>query len=336
MRLYELHGRRDIRASEGPRPIPGADQVLLKVRCTGICGSDILYYKHGRCGSFVPSGPLVLGHEFCGEVVERGGAQEALPLEVRVAVDPSDNCGGCRYCLSGAINHCEKMRYFGSAACFPNQPGSHVEYIAVRGDRCHIVDEQVSDQEAALVEPLAIALNGVKQAGEVRGAKVLICGAGTIGQMVGRVCRHQVAGRIEVSDIRDEALKLATDTWADRAIRADLPGEFGNGYDVVIEASGAAAALHKAYEVCAVQGTLVQIGTYEGDVAVPAGSVMKKELTIRGSFRFPDCFAEASRLVAEKRMDMKSLITHDFAFDDLPGAFERACQRDAVKVTISY
>ena len=336
MRLYELHGSRDIRRSEGPRPNPGADQVLLKVRCTGICGSDILYYKHGRCGSFVPSGPLVLGHEFCGEVVHRGGAHEALPLGVRVAVDPTDNCGGCDFCLSGATNHCRKMRYFGSAACFPNQPGSHVEYIAVRGDRCHILGAHVSDQEAALVEPLAIALHGVKQAGEVRGAKVLICGAGTIGQMVGRVCRHQDAGRIEVSDIRDEALNLAADTWADRAIRADRPDEFSRRYDVVIEASGAAAALHKAYEVCAVRGTLVQIGTYDGDVAVPAGSVMKKELTIRGSFRFPDCFAEACRLVAEQRMDVKSLITHDFAFDDLPGAFERACQRDAVKVTISY
>ena len=336
MRLYELHGSGDIRASEAPRPTPGADQILLKVRCTGICGSDLLYYKHGRCGGFIPSGPLILGHEFCGEVVERGGAHRALPLGVRVAVDPSDNCGGCRYCLSGAINHCEKMRYFGSAACFPNQPGSHVEYIAVRGDRCHLVDEQVSDQEAALVEPLAIALHGVKQAGEVHGAKVLICGAGTIGQMVGRVCRYRGAERIEVSDIRDEALNLAVDTWADRGIRADQQAQFGSGYDVVIEASGVGAALYRAYEVCAVRGTLVQIGTYEGNVSLPVGWVMKKELTIRGSFRFPDCFAEACRLVAEKRMDVKSLITHDFAFADLIVAFEKACQRDAIKVTISY
>lgn len=336
MKIYELHGSRDIRPSEGLRPIPGTDQVLLKVRCTGICGSDLLYYKHGRCGGFIPNGPLILGHEFCGEVVEKGGAYGTLPLGGRVAVDPSDNCGKCRYCLSGAINHCEKMRYFGSAACFPNQPGSHVEYIAVREDRCHLVDEHVSDQEAALVEPMAIALHGIKQAGEVCGAKVLICGAGTIGQMVGRVCRYRGAERIEVSDIRDDALQLAVGTWADRAIRADRKGEFDNDYDVVIEASGTAAALYRAYEVCAVQGILVQIGTYEGDVSLPVGWVMKKELTIRGSFRFPDCFAEACRLVAEKRMDVRSLITHDFAFDDLVAAFEKACQRDAIKVAISY
>ena len=116
MQAYYLHGPRDLRPADIKQSQPGPQEVLVRVRATGICGSDIHYYLHGKNGDFVPERPFVLGHESAGEIVDSGVFTDTLPVGSRVAIDPSHPCRACTHCREGNENHCSHMRYFGSAA----------------------------------------------------------------------------------------------------------------------------------------------------------------------------------------------------------------------------
>lgn len=342
MRAFYLHGARDLRPSEVDVPGIEADQVLVRVLTTGICGSDQHYYAHGRNGDFVPERPFILGHESAGEVVDAGAFAGTLPLGSRVAIDPSHPCHICSHCRRGHTNLCPNMRYFGSAACTPPMDGSFREYVPVPATGCHIIPDTLSYDSASLLEPLAIALHGVGQAGNVAGRRVLVTGAGPIGQLIGMVAKQYGAARLAVSDVRDDALQLATRLWADTPIRADDAGQMAaadramGGFDVVIEASGAPEALATAYERCKAGGTIVQLGTQPGTVALPVNAIMQKEITVRGSFRFAHDFAAALDLVASEKLDLQPLISHRYSFDQLIDGVEAALDPGAIKVLIDY
>lgn len=340
MQAFYLHGARDLRPAQTEPPAIGADQVLVQVRATGVCGSDLHYYAHGRNGDFVPSRPFILGHESAGDIVDAGAFAERLPVGTRVAVDPAQPCGGCRYCVDGRYNLCPDMRYYGSAASTPPVDGTFRQLAPARALSCYPIPDALSYQEAALLEPLSVALQGVKRAGTLAGQPVLVCGAGPIGQLIGLVARHYGAARLAVTDLRPAALELAT-TWADAPVLADRPDQLAqaagkDGFDVVIEASGAPAALQAAYEVCNPGGTIVQLGTQPGQVALPVNQVMAKELTVRGSFRFAHVFGQALDLLARGCLDLRPLITDRYAFADLNAGLERAADPASVKVLIDY
>jgi L-idonate 5-dehydrogenase len=342
MKAYYLYGPKDLRLDQVDRPPLADDQVLVRVRSGGICGSDLHYYEHGRNGDFVPERPFVLGHEFAGEIADAGIHAKSLPVGSRVAVDPSHPCRKCSYCLDGRYNLCSDMRYFGSAAVVPPFDGSFREYAPVRATCCHLIPPSMPFEHAALLEPLSVALQGVKQAGNIAGKRMLVCGAGPIGQLLGMVARHYGAERIAVSDLRPSPLKIATSIWADIGVQVDQPSQleeaskaFG-GFDVVIEASGAAAALQTAYQHCKPGGTIVQLGFQGGMVQLPANQVMQKELTVRGSFRFAHVFAKALDLLANGHIDLRPLVTDTFGFDDLVAGFEAAQSSQSLKVVINF
>ena len=343
MLAFYLHGPRDMRVSEVEIPVLEADQVLVRVRSTGVCGSDQHYYVHGRNGDFVPERPFVLGHESAGDVADAGAFADTLTVGARVAIDPSHPCYQCTHCAEGRTNLCPNMRYFGSAACSPPMDGSFREYVPVPATGCHIIPDSLSYQEAALLEPLSIAVHAVQQAGDVKGKRVLVTGAGPIGQLVGLVARNSEAEHLAVSDLRDEALQLATTTWADTPIRADDDaGQMEaaqldvDGFDVVVEASGAPAALASAYRYCRPGGTIVQLGVQPGPVELPANLIMQKEITLRGSFRFAHAFADAVELAAGGELDLQPLISHRYSFDRLVEGLEAALEPDSMKVVIDY
>jgi L-idonate 5-dehydrogenase len=342
MNAFYLHGAKDMRPQQTAIPQIDADQVLVKVKSTGICGTDIHYYHHGRNGDFVPERPFILGHECAGEIVDSGAFGATLPVGSRVAIDPAHPCGVCTSCRQGAYNHCPDMRYFGSAASSPPFDGSFRDYVPARAGNCHLIPDDMSFGQAALLEPLSIALHGLGQAGQVAGLRVLITGARPIGQLFGLVARHYGAERLAVSDLRPAALDLAADLWADFAIRADQPEQMEEadntcgGFDVVIEASGAAAALQTAYQRCKAGGTIVQVGVQAGPVELPVNLVMQKELTVRGSFRFAHIFAKALDLLATKKLDLQPIVTGTFDFADLVPGLEAALGPDSIKVVINY
>ena len=340
MRAFYLHGARDLRDVEVERPQIAADEVLVRVRATGICGSDLHYYVHGRNGDFVPERPFVLGHESAGEVVNAGAFADVLPAGSRVAIDPSHPCRTCAHCRQGRYNLCAQMRYFGSAACSPPQDGSFREYVQVHAHNCHPLPAAMDYRHAALLEPLAIAVHGVGQAGGIAGKRVLVTGAGPIGQLIGLVARHYGAAHLAVSDIRQSALDLAASLWADQPVRADdsaaMMQAAGEGFDVVVEASGAPAALQAAYAHCKAGGTIVQLGVQDGPIELPVNLVMQKELTVRGSFRFAHVFPQALDLLARQQLDVAPLISQCVAFPDLVTGFDAALQPQTVKVVVDY
>lgn len=253
MRAFVLHGREDLRAAVVDRPRPAPDQALIRVRRAGICGSDVHYFSHGRVGRFAPKRPLVLGHEFAGEVVELGAAAEAGLLGRRVAVDPSIPCGRCACCRGGRYNLCLAMRFFGSASCDPHLDGGFAEFVAVPAANCHPLPDGLSCVEAAMVEPLSVALHAAQRAGGVSGRRVLVTGGGAIGLLIAMAAEAFGATTVALSDparfARDSALAAGATAVldaADPAFADQAAALSDGGFDVAFEASGAPQALGQA------------------------------------------------------------------------------------------
>ena len=337
MIAYVLHGKRDLRAQERPDPVAEPGEVLIEVRRMGICGSDVHYFATGHCGSFVPRHPFVLGHEFAGEIVSTGTGVEALVTGQRVAVDPSRPCGLCRHCRDGRSNLCPEMRYLGSAGVDPHVDGAFSNYVSVPASNCYPLPDSVDYAEAALLEPLSVATHAVKRAGSVVGKSVLVLGAGTVGQLVLLVARSMGAASVAVTDLRQEALDLASAQGADRVCLARNATDelVETPFDVAFEASGSSEALRTALELTDRGGAIVQVGSLPASLELPAHLIMQKELQVMGSFRFAKVFPEALELVASRKVDVHPIITHTFGFDDFVKAFETAVDDEsALKIQV--
>jgi L-idonate 5-dehydrogenase len=342
MNAYQLHGPKDLRLTELDRPRPVAGEILLRVKRVGICGSDVHYYQHGRVGSFVPKRPFVQGHEFAGEVVATGDIESGLARGMRVAVDPSQPCGDCRFCQNGRQNLCENMRYFGSAASDPPLDGAFAEYIAVPARNCHPIPDSMSWGEAAMLEPLSVSLHALRRVGDLTGAAVLVAGGGAIGQLTSLVARALGASKVVLSDIDAFPRRFARQTGTDAVLDAadpevvrkafDLAPE---GYDVFVEAAGASRALAFALTVVARGGTIVQVGTLPQEVSIPANLIMAKELKVLGSFRIAQEFPIALQLIASAKVDVKPLISKTFPFSKLLAAIEEASSKyEIIKIQV--
>jgi L-idonate 5-dehydrogenase len=250
MRAFILHGKEDLRRGELPTPEAQRVQVLVKVRRVGICGSDVHYFNHGRVGNFVPKRPFALGHEFAGEVVASGQGVAGFSTGDRVVIDPSQPCGQCRHCRSGRYNLCENMRYFGSASCDPHLDGGFAEFVAVPARNCHFMPDAMTWGEAAMLEPLSVALHAAQRAGNLAGTSVFVAGGGAIGQLIALAARAFGAAQVALGDLAEFPRRFALEQGADAALDpADAASEqhaldlSGGGFDVVFEAAGSTHAL---------------------------------------------------------------------------------------------
>lgn len=341
MRAHVLHGARDIRLEEVPRPAPGPGQALVKVRAAGICGSDLHYHAHGRCGNFVPTRPFILGHEFAGEIVALGEGTTAPAIGTRVAVDPSRPCGRCKLCRQGRYNLCPQMVYFGSASVDPPSNGCFAEYVVAPLSNCVPLPEGFEFAWGALLEPLSVAAHAVQRSGGVAGRCVLITGGGTIGQMILMLATAFGACRVVVSDVKPFARAFATAQGATATLdpaSADCAAQAAalapDGFEVVFEASGAPAALTQAIGLSARGATVVQVGTLPDGIAIPANTLLTRELQYLGSWRFANVFERVLELVAAGRIDVRPLITRRFPFARLAEAIAAADGPEAIKVQI--
>jgi len=338
-----LHGARDIRIEPCPLPEPGPGMVLLRVRRAGICGSDSHYFAHGDCGPFVPTRPFILGHEFTANVVALGQELTNPAVGTRVTVNPARACGFCSYCTSGRRNLCRKTIMLGSASTKPPTEGAFAEFVMVRADQCHVLPPQMDDSAGAMMEPFAVALHAVKRAGSVSGKRVLVLGGGPIGLLVAMTAKAFGATPVALSDIvaarRKTAVNLGADVTLDPTAH-DLADEVrslsGDGFDVVLEASGARPALRQAFDLVRPGGTIVQIGTLgTEDVPLPANQLMVREIQFVGSFRYGDVFDEAIRLAASGHVKLQPLITGVFPLQGAAQAMAQAADKaSALKVQI--
>jgi L-idonate 5-dehydrogenase len=344
MRAAVLHGAKNIQLENFRKPELASGMVLLKIKRVGICGSDLHYFADGYCGAFVPSRPFILGHELTAEVVDASDDATSAPaIGTRVTVNPARACGYCEYCKGGRSNLCRKTIMLGSGSTNPPTNGAMAEFVTVRADQCHVLPEGMDDGFGAMIEPLAVALQAVKQAGTISGKRVLVTGGGTIGLLTALTARAFGAIPVVVSDIvaerRNYALACGVDfalNPADKNLAETVKELTGDGFDTIFEASGARPALRQAFDLVKAGGTIVQIGTVgTEDVPLPANQLMVKEIQFIGSFRYGNIFDEAIRLVASGRIDLKPFITGVLPLSETTQAMYLAGDKvNALKVQI--
>jgi L-idonate 5-dehydrogenase len=344
MKIIAIHPPHELRVDEAEPEAMGAGQVTVAIKAGGICGSDMHYYRHGGFGSVRVREPMVLGHEVAGEVVAVSPNVTRIHPGDRVAVNPSRPCGHCRYCLEGLPNHCEEMRFYGSAMPFPHIQGAFRELLVCDSTQCEVVSARISFEELALCEPLSVVLHGVNRVGPLLGKRVLVTGTGPIGTLVVAAARHFGAREIVATDVVPEPLAVASQMGADRTIDvAEKPEDlaaYGAGkgtFDVLFECSGNEHALRSAIAVMRPRGTILQLGLAGSDIPVPINTIVAKELAVLGSFRFHAEFGLAAELIGSGRIDFKPLLTRTYRVEDAVQAFEAAGdRRSAMKVHLAF
>lgn len=343
MRGVIIHAPKDLRIEEAPNQALGPRDVRVRIQMGGICGSDLHYFNHGGTGFIRLKQPMVLGHEVAGIICEVGPETTRAKLGARVAINPSRHCGQCRYCQEGLHNHCEDMRFIGSAMRFPHIQGGFREFLVVDESQATPIADTVSMEAASMAEPLAVALHAVDRAGPLVGRRALVIGCGPIGSLVVMAARNAGAEEIIAIDLQDFALETARKSGADAAIKvvagSDAVKDFverAGPIDVIFEASGNAAALHGMIDLLRPRGLIVQIGL-GAEIALPTNIVVTREIDVRGAFRFTKEFALAVDLMNRGRIDVTPLISAKAPFAEARAAFELASDRSrAAKVLLSF
>jgi L-idonate 5-dehydrogenase len=331
-RAVRLHGALDLRVERTELPPLGEHDVLLALGAAGVCGSDLHYWRHGRAGAFVLREPLIPGHEASGTVVAVGADVTRVAPGDKVAIDPSHACGRCDYCRAGRGNLCRRMRFLGSASVWPHAQGLFRERLVIGEAQLTAVRQhEVSLGEIACAEPLSIGLHAVQRAGgSLLGATVFVAGAGTIGCMCVIAARLAGAAEVVASDLHERALDIARQVGADRVLRgddADALAAMREGADVSIEAAGNAAALAACFAATRRGGCIVQVGTLPAELPFPANDVMTRELDYRGAFRANREFGVAVQAIAQRRVDVRPLISAQLPLARAQEAFELALDR---------
>ncbi|RZL42451.1 MAG: L-idonate 5-dehydrogenase [Variovorax sp.] len=342
MEALVIHAPGDLRVEQIDTPEVGPGQLRVRVRCGGICGSDLHYYQHGGFGTIRIQEPMVLGHEVAGVIAEAGPGTPFAAGE-RVAISPSRPCGLCTYCQQGLQNHCLDMRYYGSAMRNPHVQGAFRQEIVVEHWQAHRLADAVSDGEGAMAEPLSVALHAVRRAGPLLGKRVLVTGCGPIGALAIVAARRAGASHIVATDVGAHTLGKALKVGADEVVNvAEEPEGLKRftadkgSFDVLFEASGNARALVGAFEALRPRGVIVQIGL-GGEMTLPINVIVAKEFDLRGAFRFHEEFAVAVELLNKGLVDVKPLISATLSYRDSARAFALAADRSrSMKVLLNF
>jgi L-iditol 2-dehydrogenase len=323
MKAAVWHGGKDVRIEEVPDPRVNTDEVLVRVKSAGICGSDVHAFE-GKSKRRVP--PLVLGHEFSGVVTDIGTGVLGFRNGDRVVVEPIMSCGTCEPCHNGRTNICMQIRFIGL-----HIPGAFAEYIAVPARNCYKLPDSVSFDEATFVEPLSVATHAVNMTPTKVGDNLLIIGSGVIGLMILQVARHRVGGKVFVTDLIDHKLDLAKRLGADATIhsgRDDLSNRVreltnGKGVDAVIEAVGVQDTLQQALTAVKKGGAVTITGLLQQIMQVDIMKLVTSEITIRGDYCYTSAEFKASLdLLATGIVQLKPLMTHSFALSNIADAVD--------------
>lgn len=286
---------------------------------------------------------MCLGHESSGTIAAVGSAVTKLKLGDRVAIEPGTPCRHCESCLSGHYNLCPDMRF----AATPPYDGTLTGFYTAAEDFCYKLPDQVSLQEGALVEPLAVAVHITKQAEISPGASVVVMGAGPVGLLCCAVAKAFGATKVVSVDIQQGRLDFAkgyaaTHTFMPERVAAEVNAEnliksadLGEGADVVIDASGAEPSIQASIHVVRRGGVYVQGGMGKPDITFPIMAMCTKEITMRGSFRYGSGdYKLAVQLVAGGALEVKSLVSREVPFKDAEQAFEDVLRGKGIKVLI--
>lgn len=316
------------------RPVPALldDEVLVQVGAVGICGSDVHYWKEGRIGDFVVRQPIILGHEAGGTIVAVGRDVSPLRVDQRVGIEPQRACRTCAQCKAGRYNLCPAMEFYAT----PPIDGAFCEYVKIQADFAHPVPDSVTDEAAALLEPLSVGITTMRKAGVVPGSRVLIAGAGPIGIIAAQTARAFGASEVIVSDPvaarRDLASTFGATSVFDPVADDILAAHFE--VDAFIDAAGVAAAVVGGIRNVRAAGRVVLVGMGADEIALPIPVIQNRELIVTGIFRYTDTWPVAAHLVASKQVDLDSLVTSRFGLADAATALEAATDPHSLKVAV--
>jgi L-iditol 2-dehydrogenase len=318
MRAAVLHGVGKIILEERPRPEPGPRDVLVQVASVGTCGSDVHYYEHGRIGDFLVKSPLVLGHEPSGTVVAVGpGAGLHRPGQ-RVSLEPGVPDFTCPHCRAGRYNLCPQMRFFGT----PPIDGAFCEYVVVHEEFAYLVPDTLSDDAAALIEPLSVGVWACRKARVGPGARVLVTGAGPVGLLCLQAARAFGAADVMITDVNPARLSLARDLGASATldVRENRLADAAFEPDVLLECSGHPAAIGEAIRAVGRAGRVVLVGMGGDEIPLPLSHVQTRELEVTGTFRYANTWPEAIALAASGRVQLDALVTGHYGLAEVEQA----------------
>ena len=342
IKAFVLHSPEDMRLEEISMPQISPDDALVKIKSVGVCGSDVHYYRHGRIGSFIVKDPMILGHECSGEVVSVGSEVKNVTPGDRVVMEPGIPCRKCWYCKNGRYNKCPDIIFMAT----PPYDGSMVEYMAWPADFLFKMPDSMSFQEGALVEPFAVGLFATRRSGLFPSASVAILGAGPIGLSTLVAVNAMGAGQVISIDVVPARLELAKQMGATHVVNAKETNvveavkelTHGEGAHFVFETAGSEVTIRQAVEIARDGGTVDLVGLPpQLEIKMPIVECVIRELNFVTSFRYCNIFEEAITLMAHGKVNLKPMLTHEFAFDDTLEAFNVSeHQKDrAVKVMIN-
>ena len=323
-----LHSPRHLTIEDRPIPEPGPGEVLVKVFAVGICGSDVHYYEHGRIGPYVVDAPMVIGHEASGEITAVGDGVPQDRIGELVALEPGVPCRNCATCLSGHYNLCPNVVFFAT----PPVDGAICEYVTLAAAFAHRAPEGLDHDHAAMAEPVSVGVWACRRAGVQAGDRVLVTGAGPIGLLSAQVARAFGARSVTVTDMNPNRVATASQLRLDGRI-ASQPIE--EEYDVLLECSGAPAALSAGMNAMARTGRVVLVGMGADNVSINVPLVQGRELTITGTFRYANTYPLALELLASGAVDVATVITHHFDIDHTADALTLAAREpDSLKAIV--
>jgi 2-desacetyl-2-hydroxyethyl bacteriochlorophyllide A dehydrogenase len=330
MKAVVIEEPNEVSVKEVADPTPAPDQALIKVEACGICGTDI----HVIRGEFAPTRyPIIPGHEFCGEVVAVGSEVRNLKVGDFVAVDPSLFDGTCRQCRMGRFNLCENWNGIGVGSA----NGACAELVAVPAVNAFRLPTDMPRNWGALVEPLSCAVHGLDQVGIRAADDYLIYGAGTMGLLLGQLVKDSGAERLDIVDTNPKrhalAKRLAADRVAVSAVELDKP----DGWDVVIDATGAVPAIEDGIRRVARGGTFLMFGVANADAkaAISPFRIYNDEIRIIGSMAVLHSFERALALLAKGVIDSEAMITDRFSLDDYSKAIDAFLSGRGLKVQVA-
>ncbi|MDT5363685.1 MAG: L-iditol 2-dehydrogenase [Mycobacterium sp.] len=329
MRASVMTGVGTLQIEERPVPSPGPHEVLIEVAAVGVCGSDVHYYRNGRIGDFIVEEPMILGHELSGRIAAVGDGVDAGRVGQRVAVEPQHPCRRCRQCTAGRYNMCPEMKFYAT----PPVDGAFCRYVTIGAEMAHPVPDSVSDDAAALLEPLSVAIATMRKAEIAPGSTILIAGAGPIGVICAQAARAFGAARIVVSDPvpsrRERVLRFGATEVLDPAV--DDIAALDPQVDAFIDASGAAPAVVSGIMAVGPAGRVVLVGMGTGDYALPISYIQFMEITVTGVFRYTDTWPAAIHLVSSGAVDLDSLVTGRYDLEHVADALDSDTEPTSLK-----
>ncbi|MEX9759149.1 L-threonine 3-dehydrogenase [Providencia rettgeri] len=337
--LSKLKAEPGIWMTDVPKPELGHNDVMIKIRKTAICGTDVHIYNWDEWSQKTIPVPMVVGHEYIGEIVAIGQEVKGFKIGDRVSGEGHITCGHCRNCRGGRTHLCRNTIGVGV-----NREGCFAEYLVIPAFNAFKIPDNIPDEIAAIFDPFGNAVHTALSF-DLVGEDVLVSGAGPIGIMAAAVCRHVGARHVVITDVNDYRLELAKKMGVSRAVNVsrenlkDVMTELGmkEGFDVALEVSGSPAAFHTMLDTMNHGGRIALLGIPPASMATDWSQVIFKGLFIKGIYgreMFETWYKMATLI--QSGLDLSPIITHQFSIDEFQKGFDIMRSGQSGKVILNW